>query len=48
MRRRSTFEEQLTDLQDFVDVLNIIFIDTQRGIMKKPSFLKDSVSVHET
>lgn len=35
-------------MQDFVDVLNIIFIDNRRGIMKKPSFLHDSSPVHET
>jgi hypothetical protein len=38
----------LPTVQDFVDVLNIIFIETKRNIMKKPSFLKDSASVHET
>lgn len=38
----------LPTLQDFVDVLNILFIETKRNIMKKPSFLKDSTSVHET
>ncbi len=31
-----------------MDVLNIIFIDTRRGIMKKPSFLRDNAAVHET
>jgi hypothetical protein len=35
-------------IQDFVDVLNIVFIDSRRGIMKKPSFLRDNASVHET
>lgn len=48
LRPLQTFELQLPFIQDFVDVLNIIFIDNRRGIMKKPSFLKDSTSVHET
>jgi hypothetical protein len=38
----------LPAVQDFVDVLNIIFLETKRNIMKKPSFLKDGGSVHET
>lgn len=42
------FEKQLPLIQDFVDVLNILFIDSRRAIMKKPSFLKDSSAVHET
>lgn len=46
MRSLPTFQLQLPLLQDFVDVLNIIFIDTRRSIMKKPSFLKDTASVH--
>lgn len=46
MRFLPSFQLQLPYLQDFVDVLNIIFIDSRRSIMKKPSFLKDTVSVH--
>lgn len=38
----------LAVVQDFVDVLNIIFLETKRNIMKKPSFLKDGTTVHET
>jgi hypothetical protein len=48
LREKGTFEIMLPTVQDFVDVLNIIFIETKRNIMKKPSFLKDSASVHET
>jgi hypothetical protein len=46
IRSQATFEKQLPFLQDFVDVLNIIFIDNRRSIMKKPSFLKDNTLVH--
>jgi hypothetical protein len=46
LREHNSFELMLPTVQDFVDVLNILFIETKRNIMKKPSFLKDSASVH--
>jgi len=48
LRSKAKFEEIILTIQDFADVLNIIFIETKRNIMKKPSFLKDSATVHET
>lgn len=45
----SRFEDMLTPIQDFMDVLNIIFADSKRSIMKKPSFMsEENASVHET
>jgi len=48
MRATANFQDQLNLMQDFIDALNIIFIDNRRAIMKKPSFLQDSTPVHET
>jgi hypothetical protein len=48
LRPKTKFEEMILVIQDFIDVLNIIFIETKRNIMKKPSFLKDGTNIHET
>lgn len=46
LRTTCKFEEMILVIQDFVEVLNIIFLETKRNIMKKPSFLKDGSNVH--